>query len=58
MAYSSVMIDTDFSIHLFHDIMKEESTGSQLCLRIASSLKEYGLVNHSIWVEMHSNNSY
>ncbi len=50
--YSRVMIDTDFSIHLFHDSNKVENNGSQLGLRIASALKEFGLVNHSIWIEM------
>jgi hypothetical protein len=53
-AYTRVMIDTDFSIHLFHDSKKAENSGSPLGLRLASALKEFGLVNHSIWVEMHS----
>jgi len=50
--YSRVMIDTDFSIHLFHDSKKVESGGSRLGLRIGSALKDFGLVNHSIWIEM------
>ena len=52
--YSRVMIDTDFSIHLFHDSKKVESGGSRLGLRLGSALKDFGLVNHSIWIEMHS----
>jgi len=52
-SYRRVMIDTDFSIHLFHDSTKVENKGSQLGLRLASALKEFGLVNHSIWFEMH-----
>jgi hypothetical protein len=51
VVYKHVMIDNDFSIHLTHDTMKVERSGSQLGLSIASSLKEYGMVNHSIWVE-------
>ena len=51
VVYKHVMIDTDFSIHLTHDTMKVDSSGSQLGLRIMASLKEYVLVNHSIWVE-------
>jgi alkyl hydroperoxide reductase subunit AhpF len=51
--YSRVRIDTDFSIHLFHDSKKVEKSGSPLGLRLASALKEFGLVNHSIWIEMH-----
>ncbi len=53
-AYCRLMIDTDFSIHLFHDSKKVEKSGSPLGLRLASALKEFGLVNHSIWIEMHS----
>ncbi len=51
IAYSRVMIDNNFSIHLTHDTIKVDSSGSQLGLCIASSLKEFGLVNHSVWVE-------
>lgn len=51
-AYSRVMIDTDFSIHLFHDSKKVANSGSPLGLRLTSALKEFGLVNHSIWMEM------
>ncbi|MFC1857236.1 hypothetical protein ACFL9U_04320 [Thermodesulfobacteriota bacterium] len=52
-AYSRVRIDTDFSIHLFHDSKKVENNGSPLGLRLALALKAFGLVNHSIWIEMH-----
>ncbi len=51
-AYSRVQIDTDFSIHLYHDSKKVENSGSELGLRLASALKDFGLVNHSIWIEM------
>jgi len=51
-AYCRLMIDTDFSIHLFHDSKKVEKSGSPLGLRLAAALKEFGLVNHSIWIEM------
>ena len=53
MTYTRVLIDTDFSIHLFHDSNKVENSGSSLGLRLASALKEFGLVNHSIWIKMH-----
>ena len=55
-SYCRVMIDTDFSIHLFHDSKKVENSGSRLGLRIASALKDFGLVNHSVWIEMHGKN--
>ena len=53
--YRRVMINTDFSIHLFHDSNKVENSGSQLGLRLASSLKEWGSVNHYVWIEALSN---
>lgn len=53
-SYSRALIDTDFCIHLFHDSKKVENGGSPLGLHLASALKAFGLVNHSIWIEMHS----
>ena len=50
-AYQRVTIDTDSSIHLLHDSKEVENNGSSLGLHLASCLKEYGLVNHSIWIE-------
>ncbi|MCP5062956.1 MAG: hypothetical protein GY936_10885 [Ignavibacteriae bacterium] len=50
--YQRTSIDSDFSIHLFHNSEKIEYRGSQLALHIASTLREFGLVNHSIWTEM------
>ncbi|MFC1493156.1 hypothetical protein ACFL6O_04285 [candidate division KSB1 bacterium] len=49
--YMRVMIDTDYSIHLFHESNIVENSGSTLGLRLVSALKSYGLVNHTIWVE-------
>ncbi len=54
VAYSRVSIDTDFSIHILHDSKKVETAGSRLGLRLVAALKEFGLVNHSIWKEMNS----
>jgi hypothetical protein len=52
-AYSRVMPHADYGIHLLHDSDSAESSGSQLGLRIASELRAYGIVNHSIWVAAH-----
>ena len=52
MVYSRVLIDTDFSIQIINDSDKVENSGSQLGLCLVSALKEFGLVNHSIWIEM------
>lgn len=52
--YSRVMIGTDFRIHLFHNSKVVENSKSPLGLRLASALKAFGLVNHSMWIEMQS----
>ncbi len=49
--YTSLMIDTDVSIHLFHDSNKVKNRGSPLGIRLVSALKSFGLVNHTIWIE-------
>ncbi len=49
--YNHVAIDTDFSIHLLHDSKEADIGGSPLGLHLASALKKFGLVNHSVWVE-------
>ena len=49
--YTRMMIDTDVSIHLFHDSSKVKNRGSSLGIRLVSALKSYGLVNHTIWIE-------
>ena len=52
--YNHLAVETDFSIHLLHDSKEADIGGSPLGLRLASALKEFGLVNHSIWVERHN----
>ena len=49
--YRQVTLNTDFSIHLYHVSKNVESSGSPLGLGLASSLKEFGLVNHSVWID-------
>jgi hypothetical protein len=52
--YRCALVDTDLSILLYHDTIKMEKNGSSLGLRITSALKEYGMVNHMTWFEVHS----
>ena len=52
--YSHKAVETDFSIHLLHDSKEIDIRESSLGLRLASALKKFGLVNHGVWVEMHS----
>ncbi len=48
--YCRVLVESDFCIHLVHDSKKVEHSGSRLALQLVSALKEFGLVNHSVWV--------
>ena len=54
--YTRIKIDTDYSIHLFHDSSKVKNRGSSLGIRLVSALKFYGLVNHTIWIEKQKDN--
>jgi hypothetical protein len=47
------MIDVDSFFACVETQKKVENNGSRLGLRLASVLKECGLVHHSICVEMH-----
>ena len=49
--YSHVLLQTDFSIHLFHASPKADRSCSPICARLIPSLKGFGLVNHTVWVE-------
>ncbi|MFC1651220.1 hypothetical protein ACFL2X_06585 [Candidatus Latescibacterota bacterium] len=51
-AYSHAMIENDFSIHLTHESCGVEKNGSSLGLHLASVLREYGMVKHSVWIEL------
>ena len=45
-------IDTDFCIVLFHDGETGRGDGSRIGLHIKEALKEFGLVHHTVWIEM------
>ena len=49
--YRRVMVETDFSIHLFHDSEKTDTSCSTICSRLELSLKDFGLVNRAVWIE-------
>ena len=51
--YSHVMINTDFIIHLFHNSKEVDENGGPLGLHLVAALKEYGLVNHNVWIDIH-----
>jgi len=49
--YRHAVLDTDFSIHLLYDVESREFDVRVLSERLASALKEFGLVNHTVWEE-------
>ena len=49
--YNNLAVDSNFSINLLHNSSEVEINGSPLGLQLVSSLKEYGLINHSVWLE-------
>lgn len=50
-AYRHAALETDFSLHLYWEGEPLEQNGSTLGLRLAQAFKEFGLVDHSVWIE-------
>ena len=50
-AYRHAGLDTDWSVHLLWESERPEQNGSTLGIRLARAMKEYGLVDHSVWIE-------
>jgi hypothetical protein len=48
--YNNLLFGGDFRIHLYHSA-QPKLEGSKTGLQMASLLKEYGLVNHTLWSE-------
>lgn len=51
--YRRVLVETDMCIHLHHGVISVAKNGSPLGLRIAAALREFGMVNHTVWGKMH-----
>ena len=49
--YRNASIDTHVSIHLHWKSARARQDGSVIGLHLAQALKEFGLVDHSFWVE-------
>lgn len=49
--YRRVNLETDFSIHLFHDSEKNDSSCSTICTRLVPALKDFGFTHHTVWIE-------
>lgn len=51
-AYKLATMDTGFSIHLFYNSKNVKKEGSAFGLCLTSTMKEFGLVCHTVWIEM------
>jgi len=49
--YRHAAWETDWSLHLHLESEQPEKNGSALGLRLSQALKEFGLIDHSIWIE-------
>lgn len=50
--YNHATLDTGFCIHLLYESNQVEREGSAIGIHLASALKEFGLVSHSVWIEL------
>jgi len=49
--YRHLTVKTDWSFHVHYHSRNHTASPSPVGLRIASALKEFGLVHHSVWWE-------
>jgi len=49
--YGHASLETDMSVHLHWESERLGQNGSALGFCIAQALKEFGLIDHSVWVE-------
>jgi hypothetical protein len=52
--YNNVSVMTDYSIHIYNRTNKVNRQGSELGTRLVSTLKAFGLVNYTIWIDRFS----
>ena len=56
--YSRMNLDTDFVILIMNVSGRELNGESQLGIRLNEGLKDFGMVNYSIWNELSSSGQY
>jgi hypothetical protein len=49
--YRHAAWETDWSLHLHWESERPDKNGSALGLRLSQALEEFGLIDHSIWIE-------
>lgn len=49
--YGNAKVSTDLSIHIHLKTRTQEHAHSELGTRLAAALQEFGLVEHTVWIE-------
>jgi hypothetical protein len=49
--YHHATISTDLGFHIHLENTKDDPSISEFSARLVSALKEYGMVEHTVWVE-------
>lgn len=49
--YRHAAVATDVGIHLHLEADADDSRVTELGVRLASALREYGMVEHTVWIE-------
>jgi hypothetical protein len=49
--YRHASLENDLAVHLHREIAGKSDHSSDLGVRLASVLREHGMVEHSVWVE-------
>jgi hypothetical protein len=44
-------LESDLSVHLHWESERPEQNGSTLGIRLGQAFKEFGLIDHSVWIE-------
>ena len=52
--FTKANLNTDFVILIHNESIDYKSEGSKLGLQMASALKEFGMINHAVWLEFQS----
>lgn len=49
--YTNASVSTDLSIHIQPKTRSKQKSYSDLGLRLAAALREFGMVKHTVWIE-------
>jgi hypothetical protein len=49
--YRHAALETDFSVHIHWRTGRQDEKGSPLALRLIQALKEFGLIDRSLWIK-------